>query len=121
MIHCFIDGKSRLVTSIRVSNNNTSATVLDLFREAVAVHGLPSRLRGDHGTENVLVAAYMEDERGVLRGSYIWGRYVFLAYSTFVPALSNNMQERSQHTDRAPMVRCNARVRSEVEEVLHRS
>ncbi|KAJ7265822.1 hypothetical protein C8J57DRAFT_1069107, partial [Mycena rebaudengoi] len=44
VIHCFIDGKSRFVTGIRVSNNNLATTVLDLFREAVAQHGLPSRI-----------------------------------------------------------------------------
>jgi transposase InsO family protein len=74
VIHCFVDGKSRLVTGIRVSSNNRSDTVLDLLHAAVAEYGLPSRIRGDHGTENVLVAAFIEDARGGGRGSYIWGR-----------------------------------------------
>lgn len=74
VIHCFIDGKSRYVTGIRAHNNNRAKTVVDLFLEAVDTHGLPSRVRGDHGTENVLVAACMEERRGVERGSYIWGR-----------------------------------------------
>lgn len=74
--HCFIDGHSRLVTGIRVSNNNRAHTVLDLFLEATSSHGVPSRVRGDHGTENLRVAECMEDRRGVERGSYIWGRYV---------------------------------------------
>ncbi|KAF7335893.1 hypothetical protein MSAN_02326300 [Mycena sanguinolenta] len=76
VIHAFVDGKSRFVTGIRASNNNRSDTVLDVFLHAVSEHGLPSRVRGDHGTENVLVAAYMEEHRGVSRGSYIWGRSV---------------------------------------------
>lgn len=50
-------------------------TVLDVFLAAAAVYGVPSRLRGDHGIENILVAAWMETNRGILRGSYIWGRY----------------------------------------------
>ena len=74
VIHAFIDGFSRFVTGIRASNNNRSQTVLDLFLDLVAEHGLPSRVRGDHGTENLLVAAHMEYTRGVERGSYIWGR-----------------------------------------------
>lgn len=37
---------------------------------------MPSRGRGDHGIENLLVAACLEAARGVERGSYIWGRSV---------------------------------------------
>ncbi|KAF7343732.1 hypothetical protein MSAN_01953800 [Mycena sanguinolenta] len=76
VIHCFIDGKSRLITGIQVRNNNRARTVLELFCRAVDRYGLPSRVRGDHGAENVLVAQMMETERGVSRGSYIWGRSV---------------------------------------------
>ena len=44
---------------IGVSNNNHTQTVLDLFLDAIAIYGLPSRGSGNHGTENVLVAAYL--------------------------------------------------------------
>ena len=74
VIHGFIDGYSRLITGLRASDNNRASTVLDLFLAGAAVYGIPSRLRGDHGTENLLVAAWIEDFRGTLRGSYIWGR-----------------------------------------------
>jgi hypothetical protein len=75
VIHCFIDGFSRFVLGIRANNNNRASTVLDLFlSDVVGVHGVPSRVRGDHGWENIEVAQYMEVIRGPGRGSYIWGR-----------------------------------------------
>lgn len=61
---------------IRASNNNRSETVYEVFLQAVDENGIPSRMRGDHGTENVLVAHFMEEVNGYGRGSYIWGRYV---------------------------------------------
>ncbi len=80
VIHRFIDGYSRLITALRASDNNRGDTVLDLFMSAAAVFAIPSRLRGDHGVENILVAAYMEEQNGHSRGSYIWGRYVHLLF-----------------------------------------
>ncbi|KAJ3001057.1 hypothetical protein NUW54_g6678 [Trametes sanguinea] len=74
--HCFIDGYARFVTGIRVHTNNRADTVLSLFLESIADHGIPSRVRGDHGTENIRVAEWMEATRGLNRGSYIWGRSV---------------------------------------------
>lgn len=69
-----IDGKSRLITAAKASDNNRSSTVLELFLVAITQWGRPSRIRGDYGVENVGVAANHEAVRG--RGSYIWGRYV---------------------------------------------
>lgn len=77
VIHGFIDGYSRLITGLLASNNNRGQTVLDLFLSAVVVYGVPSRLRGDHGVENILVAAWMEAFNGEGRGSYLWGRWTF--------------------------------------------
>lgn len=78
VIHAFIDGKTRLVVGIQANNNNRAATVLALFLDCISVHGTPSRVRGDHGTENVEVARWMEENQGSGRGSYIWGRLVRL-------------------------------------------
>lgn len=74
VIHGFIDGYSRLITGLRASGNNYGETVLNIFLNAALAYGVPSRLRGDHGTENILIAAWMEDRNGRYRGSYIWGR-----------------------------------------------
>jgi hypothetical protein len=71
--HCFIDGKSHYVTGIRVHNNNHASRVFDLFQEVIHNHGVPSQVRGDHGTENLMLAQWMEENMGVDRGSYTWG------------------------------------------------
>ena len=83
VIHCFIDGHSRFVTGLRVNTNNRAETVLNLFLEATEKHGVPSRVRGDHGTENVEVARWMIEFRGEGRGSYIYGMYVALLTPSF--------------------------------------
>jgi len=81
VIHGFIDGYSRFITGIWASNNNTGQTVLNIFLRAAEIYGVPNRLRGDHGVENILVAAWIEEFCGTQRGSYIWGRFVFLLVS----------------------------------------
>jgi len=63
---------------LRAHTNNRASTVLQLFLESIASTGTPSRVRGDCGTENVLVARWMEEHRGRGRGSYIFGRPVCL-------------------------------------------
>jgi hypothetical protein len=65
-----------MITGLRAHDNNYGTTVLQLFLDAVAVHGLPSRCRGEHGWENILVAEFMEgpEGRGPNRASYIFGK-----------------------------------------------
>lgn len=101
VFHAFIDGYSCLVTGIQASNNNQADTqaVLELFLDLIEVHGLPSCVWGDHGTENLRVAEYMETHRGLGRGSYIWGRFVFivlfqivLIYCVFFDRSVHNVQ-----------------------------
>ena len=78
VVHGCIDGFSRVVVYLGCNTNNTSATVLDLFKGAVAIWGLPSRVRGDMGVENRDVSRFMlaHEARGPGRGSYITGRSV---------------------------------------------
>lgn len=76
VIHGGIDGFSRLITFLHCSSNNWAETVLDCFVHATREYGIPSRVRTDHGGENVLVWQFMEENRGTGRGSYIAGKSV---------------------------------------------
>lgn len=55
------------------ATNNRSETVLEGFLEAVDIYGLPSRMRGDRGGENVETAVYMVMHCGTGRASFLWG------------------------------------------------
>lgn len=71
--HGCIDGFSRRICFLKASTNNRASTVMKLFNEAVAECGLPSRVRGDKGGENVAVCDFMNLNRGFDRSSYIGG------------------------------------------------
>ena len=59
VIHGCVDGYSRRVMFLRASTNNKATTVFSLFMEAVEKFGLPRRVRGDQGVENVDVVWFM--------------------------------------------------------------
>ena len=71
MTHGAIDGYSRLIMYLHASTNNQARTVYDLFVAAVGKHHLPSCVRSNQGTENVLVAQYMLEKCGAERCSMI--------------------------------------------------
>ena len=78
VVHGCVDGYTRILVYLKCGNNNTAATVLGLFMQAVDDWGLPSRGRCDKGGENVSVVQYMlnHPDRGPGRGSAITGRSV---------------------------------------------
>lgn len=65
-----------MVTYVSCSNNNRAHTVLQLFVNAVRHYGCPSRVRSDHGLENVDVARFMIEHNGANRGSHLTGSSV---------------------------------------------
>ena len=76
VIHGCIDGYSRAIVYLKCCTDNKASTVLQYFAQGVQEFGLPSRVRGDQGMENVDVAKYMIINRGSDRGSFIAGRSV---------------------------------------------
>lgn len=76
VVHGGVDGKSRFIYMMDVATDNRSSTVLALFLNSVRMYGIPSRVRGDFGSENVKVCEFMEFHNGPNRGSYIAGRSV---------------------------------------------
>ncbi|XP_074627042.1 uncharacterized protein LOC141885050 [Acropora palmata] len=76
ILHGCIDGYSRAIIYLKCFNNNLATTVLQCFVLGAQGFGLPSRVRGDRGVENVNVARFMIEQRGLNRGSFIAGRSV---------------------------------------------
>lgn len=72
IIHCCIDGYSRLATSLLCASNNLPETALAGFLSGVEQYGLPSRVRGDRGGENKDILLYMRRQQGY-DGAYIQG------------------------------------------------
>ncbi|CAM4549368.1 unnamed protein product [Leuciscus chuanchicus] len=71
-----VDGYSRKVMCLNAATNNRASTAFTAFKKATERHGIPSRVRGDQGLENVEIARYMFTVRGTDRGSFMSGKSV---------------------------------------------
>jgi hypothetical protein len=72
--HGCIDGYSRLIIYLSVTNNKCASTIRALFEEGARQHGLPSRVRADEGKENRGVELFILEMRG--KGRFLTGRCV---------------------------------------------
>ncbi|XP_029979786.1 uncharacterized protein LOC115411711 [Sphaeramia orbicularis] len=70
-----VDGYSRKIMYLNAATNK-AATAFSFFMRSTQLHGLPSRVRGDQGVENVDIARYMFATRGTGRASFISGKSV---------------------------------------------
>lgn len=73
VFHGCVDGFSRAIIYLNCLDNNRASSVHSLFVKGVENFGLPSRVRCDHGMENVMVARFMLERRGLNRRSVIAG------------------------------------------------
>ncbi|XP_035988953.1 uncharacterized protein LOC118561136 [Fundulus heteroclitus] len=71
-----IDGFSRKVMYLEAANNNKASTAFKFFLSSCEKNGLPSRVRGDQGVENLDIAQFMFTVQGTDRGSFISGKSV---------------------------------------------
>uniref|UniRef100_A0AAZ1XLS2 Integrase catalytic domain-containing protein n=2 Tax=Oreochromis aureus TaxID=47969 RepID=A0AAZ1XLS2_OREAU len=76
VFHGGVDGYSRCITYMRCCTDNRASTAMQLFQSAVDLFGLPQRVRGDAGSENIDIARFMIEHRGPNRGSFMVGRSV---------------------------------------------
>lgn len=71
-----VDGYSRKIMYLGAATNNKASTAFSFFLRSTQLHGLPSRVRGDQGAENVDIAHFMFATRGTGRQSFISGKSV---------------------------------------------
>ena len=78
-MHGAIDGWSRIIRYLQCNNNNSVATVLHLFVDAISIQIVPSRVRANFSVKNVDGARFILDcpEGGINRVSYTAGTSVY--------------------------------------------
>lgn len=76
VVHGIVDGYTKGIVGMQVSDNNRSETVVRLLHAARLKWGLPACLRIDRGGENVLATDYIIQERGIHYRSVIAGKSI---------------------------------------------
>ena len=65
-----------MIVFLQALTNNRASTALQHFQSAVEHYNLPSRVRSGLGMENIEVACFMLQEKGLSRGSHLTGKFV---------------------------------------------
>uniref|UniRef100_A0A8D0AUZ4 Integrase core domain-containing protein n=1 Tax=Sander lucioperca TaxID=283035 RepID=A0A8D0AUZ4_SANLU len=94
---------------LNAATNNLASTAFSAFKKATERHGIPSRVRGDQGVENVDIARFMFSVRGTDRGSFMSGKSVhnqrfvmfsqafeedlFCVHMVFLPKLEMDLEQ----------------------------
>lgn len=73
-VHGCVDGHSRMIIYLSCSTNKRAATVTALFEAAIEEFGVPTRVRGDYGTENNGIENLMIFIRGLENAPYLRGK-----------------------------------------------
>lgn len=74
--HGCIDKYSRTIIYVSCATSVTTETLVNLFVPSVSIYAVPSRVRSDHGYENIFVAILMNSIRGLGRGSHFTGKSI---------------------------------------------
>ena len=76
VIHEGIDGYSSVVVFLKCASNNQSETILENILETCERFRVPTRIRTDHGTENIAVARAMLEIKWAETNPVLTGRSV---------------------------------------------
>eukprot|EP01083_Nonionella_stella_P048109 128836_1 len=79
--HAVIDGFSKKIMNITVANNNQADTVYANFRMAIQQYGNPMVVRGDRGSENVMICKHQY----LFRSKQVTKPYIFGKSTANVP------------------------------------
>lgn len=59
VVHGGVDGFSRCVVYLKCANNNSASIAMDAFSEGLVSYGTPTKVRSDHGGENISIWKHM--------------------------------------------------------------